>query len=566
MSPSPALESAGGSALDLGTLSLRALTFAVAAFLLVGLAVPLAMMVVKSVQDASGAFVGLANYAAYFSSPAPRESITNTLVVGVVSTLVTIPLAFGYAYGIHRSCMPGKAFFRNAALIPLLTPSLLFALALVQLFGNQGILRGLMFGHTIYGPIGIVIGMTFAHFPHTFIVISTALSLADRRHFEVAESLGTSRLRVFRTLTLPAAKYGLISASIVSFMLSITDFGIPKVIGGQYHVLATDIYKQVIGQQNFEMGSVVSVLLLLAAAGTFVLARIVQRRQVAMMSGRAVPYEPAPRKAFDVAMFLFCAAIAAAIIGVLAVAVASSFIKFWPYNLDFTLKHYNFDLAAGGGWQAYRNSVTLATWTALAGTVIVFLGAYLVEKTRELRPVRQLIQALAATPMAVPGLVLGLAYIFFFNKPGNPLGVLYGSMAILVLVTIVHFYSVTHFTLLTALKQVDPDFESVSDSLKASRLRTLGRVTVPLCMPAILDVSIYFFLSAMTTVSAVVFLYSTHTNLASIAVLNMDDAGEFAHAIAMAVVISATCIGARLVHYLLTRGIHRRTQAWRAPS
>jgi iron(III) transport system permease protein len=548
---------------DLGAFALRGLTLAVAAFLVVGLAVPLAFVLAKSLEDAGGRFVGFANYAAYFSGGAALRSIANTFVVGLVSTLVTIPLAFVYAYAIHRSCMPGKAFFRNVALIPLLTPSLLFALALVLLFGNQGVLKGLLLGESIYGLIGIVIGMTFAHFPHTFIVISASLSLADRRLFEAAESMGTSRRRIFWTVTLPAAKYGLISACIVSFMLSITDFGIPKVIGGQYNVLATDIYKQVIGQQNFEVGAVVSVLLLAGAALTFVLARLVQRRQVAMMAGRAIPYEPSPRRLFDAAMFAFCALVALAIVGVLAVAVASSFIRFWPYNLGLTLKHYNFDLAAGGGWQAYRNSLTLAVLTAGAGTAIVFTGAYVVEKWRGLAPVRRLIQALAATPMAVPGLVLGLAYIFFFNKPGNPLGFLYGGMTILVLVTVVHFYSVTHFTMLTALKQVDPEFESVSDSLKASRFRTIARVTVPICMPAILDVSIYFFLSAMTTVSAVVFLYSPATSLASIAVINMDDAGEFAYAIAMACVISATCIAARAVHHVVTRGLKRRAQAWR---
>jgi iron(III) transport system permease protein len=245
------------------------------------------------------------------------------------------------------------------------------------------------------------------------------------------------------------------------------------------------------------------------------------------------------------------------------VAGVSSFIRFWPYNLSLTLKHYNFDVAAGGGWQAYFNSLQLATWTAIVGTVIVFLGAYVVEKSRGMHRTRKLIQVLAATPMAVPGLVLGLAYIFFFNKPGNPLNFLYGTMGILVVATIVHYYSVTHFTMVTALKQLDADFEAVSDSLKAPRHRTLWRVTVPLCMPAILDVSIYFFLSAMTTVSAVVFLYSTDTALASIAVINMDDAGEFAHATAMAMVIVATCIAARIVHWLLTRGIHRRSQAWR---
>ena len=554
-----------GRAADLSETLLDAVAILVAAFLLAGLAAPLAIMLAKSLQDLHGVFVGLANYAAYFSTGAPLQSIKNTLFVGVASTVVTIPLAFVFAYGIQRSRMPGKGIFRTIALVPLLTPSLLFALALVQLFGNQGMLKGLLFGESIYGPIGIVAGMTFAHLPHTFIIISTALSLTDARLYEAAQSLRASRPRIFFTLTLPSVKYGLISASIVSFMLSITDFGIPKVIGGQYNVLATDIYKKVIGQQDFETGAVVSVLLLLGAVIAFAGVRVVQRKQMATLSARAVPYEPRPHRPFDLAMFAYCGTVALAIVGVILVAAVSSFIRFWPYNLGLTLKHYNFDVAAGGGWQAYFNSLELATWTAVVGTVIVFLGAYVVEKGRGMRRTRRLIHVLAATPMAVPGLVLGLAYIFFFNKPGNPLHFLYGSMGILVVVTIVHYYSVTHFTMVTALKQLDPDFEAVSDSLKAPRHRTLWRVTVPLCMPAILDVSIYFFLSAMTTVSAVVFLYSTDTALASIAVINMDDAGEFAHATAMAMVIVATCIAARILHWLLTRGIHRRSQAWRGP-
>jgi iron(III) transport system permease protein len=539
-------------------------TIIVAAFLVLGLAFPLVLMLARSFEDKAGAFAGLANYASYFATSAPLTSIWNTFVIAIVSTLVTIPLAFAYAYAIHRTRMPFKGFFRTVALVPLVTPSLLFALSLVQLFGNNGILKELLFGNSIYGPVGIVIGMTFAHFPHTFIVISTALSLTDGRLYEVAESLGTSRARMFFTLTLPAAKYGLVSASIVSVMLSITDFGIPKVIGGQYAMLATDIYKKVIGQQNFEVGAVVSVVLLAAAVLTFAFARLVHRRQVTMMSTAAVAFEPRRNRKAEMVALAFCGAVAFAILAVLAVAAVSSFIKFWPYNMGLTLKHYNFDLAAGGGWQAYFNSLKLATYTALAGTAIVFVGAYLVEKSRILPRTRKVIHVLAATPMAVPGLVLGLAYIFFFNKPGNPLGFLYGSMGILVLATIVHYYSVTHFTMVTALKQLDPDFESVSDSLKSARARTLWRVTVPLCMTAILDVSIYFFLSAMTTVSAVIFLYSTKTNLASVAVVNMDDAGEYAHAIAMAMVIVATCAAARVLHWLLTRGIQRRSQAWRS--
>jgi iron(III) transport system permease protein len=166
-------------------------------------------------------------------------------------------------------------------------------------------------------------------------------------------------------------------------------------------------------------------------------------------------------------------------------------------------------------------------------------------------------------PLAVPGLVLGIAYIFFFNHPENPLGFLYGTMGILVICTIVHFYTVSHLTCLTALKQLDPEFEAVSLSLKSPVWRTFGKVTLPVCLPAFLDVASYLFLNAMTTVSAVVFLYSPETMLASVAVLNMDDAGDIAPAAAMALMIVYTSAVFRVLHALLTRFINSRTQVWR---
>jgi iron(III) transport system permease protein len=159
--------------------------------------------------------------------------------------------------------------------------------------------------------------------------------------------------------------------------------------------------------------------------------------------------------------------------------------------------------------------------------------------------------------------VLGLAYIFFFNHPDNPLGFIYQTMPILVICTVTHFYTVAHLSAVTALKQMDPEFESVSSSLKVPIYKTFWRVTVPVCVPAILDVSMYLFVNAMTTVSAVVFLYSPDTALASIAVLNMDDAGEVASAAAMGMMIVFTSAGVRFVHAILTRGIATKTQAWR---
>jgi iron(III) transport system permease protein len=542
---------------------MRLLIAVIGLYLVVALALPLGLMLAKSLQGSQDEFVGLANYVRYFSTPALFQSIGNSLGVSILSTVITVPLAFVYAYALTRSLMPFRGFFKTVALVPILVPSLLPGLALVYLFGNQGLLKAALFGHSIYGPIGIVMAEVFTTFPHALLIILAALGLADMRLYEAAVALRASRPKIFWTVTLPGARYGLISATFVVFTTVVTDFGAPKVIGGQYNVLATDVYKQVIGQQNFQMGAVVSVILLVPAVFAFVVDRTVRRRQVALLSARAVPYEPRPQRLFDVLMLAYCIVLGFAILSIVAVSQFAALVKFFPYNLTLTWAHYDFDQKGGGGWASYYNSIRLALLTGVIGTVVVFCGAYLVEKARGFALGRGIFHFLAMLPMAVPGLVLGLAYIFFFNAPANPLNVLYRTMTILVVNTIVHFYTVGHLTALTALRQMDPEFETVSASLKQPFYRTFWRVTVPVCLPSTLDIAIYMFVNAMTTVSGVVFLYGPKTELASISVLNMDDTGEIASAAAMAMMIFYTNVAARMLHLLLARWLEHRTQAWR---
>ena len=507
--------------------------------------------------------VGVENFKTYFSTPALARSIYNSVLMASISTVVTVSIAFALAYALTRSCMPLKGLFRGILTIPILVPSLLPGIALVYLFGNQGIFKDWLLGYSIYGPIGIVIGSVFFTLPHAFLIILTALSVADARHYEAAASLKASKWRTFTTVTVPGARYGLVSAAFVVFTLVITDFGLPKVIGGQYGMLAVDIYKQVIGQQNFEMGAVVSVILLVPAVLAFAVDRRMQKRQVALLSARAVPYAPKRNARMDGVCFAFACLVSLFILGMIAMCQIAALVKFWPYDLTLTTKNFAFDLMDGGGWAAYSNSIKLALLTAFFGTVIVFAGAYMVEKADGFRFGRGVFHFLAMMPMAVPGMVLGLAYIFFFNNPANPLNSIYGTMTILVVCTVTHFYTVAHLTALTALKQMDPEFESVGASLKQPFHRLFFRVTLPVCLPAILNIGIYLFVNAMTTVSAVVFLYSTDTKLASVAVLNMDDAGDIAPAAAMGMMIFYTNVVAKLLHAAVSRGLLMRTQAWR---
>ncbi len=506
---------------------------------------------------------GLENYRTYFSTPSLFHSIENSLWIATLSTLITVSLAFGFAYALNRSTMRFKGVFRLIAMIPILVPSLLPGIALVYLFGNQGMIRGLLLGESIYGPIGIVLGSVFFTFPHALIIITTALGISDARLYEAAISLRASRWKTFWTVTIPGARYGLISAAFVVFNLVITDFGLPKVIGGGYNMLAVDIYKQVIGQQNFEMGAVVSVVLLIPALFAFGIDRFVQKKQVAQLSARSVPYEPKPHKQFDWICLAYCSLVAIFIVGLIAVCQYAALIKFWPYNLSLGLSNYNFEVMDGGGWDSYFNSIRLAFYTAIVGTLVVFTGSYMVEKTNGFATTRSAFQFLAMMPMAIPGMVLGLAYIFFFNDPANPLNSIYATMGILVICTVTHFYTVSHLTAVTALKQMDREFEAVAASLKQPFHKLFAKVTVPVCLPSILDISIYLFVNAMTTVSAVIFLYSPDTTLASVAVLNMDDAGDIAPAAAMGMMIFYTNVAARLIHLFITRKVVRTTQAWR---
>ncbi len=507
--------------------------------------------------------LGFDNYRVYFSTPALFRSVKNSLTIALLSTLITVSLAFGFAYALTRSTMRFKGLFRLVAMAPILVPSLLPGIALVYLFGNQGMLKAFLLGESIYGPIGIVIGSVFFTFPHAMIIITTALAISDARLYEAAISLRASRWKTFRTVTLPGARYGLFSAAFVVFNLVITDFGLPKVIGGQYNMLAVDIYKQVIGQQNFEMGAVVSVVLLIPALLAFSIDRIVQKKQVAQLSARSVPFEPKPHKQFDAICFSYCVLVSVFIAGLIGVCQYAALIKFWPYNLTLSLNNYNFNVMDGGGWDSYANSLRLALYTAIVGTIMIFCGAYMVEKTNRFAATRSAFQFLAMMPMAVPGMVLGLAYIFFFNNPANPLNGMYATMSILVVCTVTHFYTVAHLTAITALKQMDKEFESVAASLKQPFHKVLSRVTVPVCLPAVLDISIYLFVNAMTTISAVIFLYAPGTTLASIAVLNMDDAGDIAPAAAMGMMIFYSNVCARLLHLFITRKVTRKTQAWR---
>jgi iron(III) transport system permease protein len=550
-----------GLAARLGLAAALAVALALALVFILG---PVLSLLLRGVQDGSGAYVGGLSFARYLATPALGESLLRSLRVAALSAAITTVIAFVYAYALTQSCMRFKPLFRAVALVPLLAPSLLMAISLIYLFGHQGLLKSWFGPGAIYGEAGIVLGSVLWTLPHALLILGTSLATIDGRLFEAAQTLGASGWRQFTSVTLPAARYGVAMAFAVVFVLVITDFGVPKVVGGQANVLATDIYKQVVGQQNFQMGAVVGCLLLIPALLATGVEMLLRRRQTAALSARAVPYTPTPHSLRDGLLLGFCSVVSLSLLAVIGVAIFASLASYWPYDLSPSLRNYRFDMMDGGGWTSYGNSLQLALWTALVGSLLAFGSAWLVDKPRPLAPVREALNLAATLPLAVPGLVLGVGYIFAFNSATHPLHPIYGTLTILVACTVAHFFAVAHLTMLSALRQLDREFESVAESLGVPAWRTLLAVHLPVTLPALLAVAGYFFVNAMTTVSAVVFLYSPDTTLASVAVLNMDDAGDVAPAAAMAVLIFVTAAVGRGLIALGSRALLVRTQAWRA--
>jgi iron(III) transport system permease protein len=529
-----------------GRLSENLAVLAFIAAMAVVLIAPLGVLGEQALTGPNGQFT-LAAFTRYLAQLGLAHSLVNTAMLGLGVTAIVLPTAFLVAFALERSRLPLKGLLQAAASTPLLIPSLLPALALVYLFGRQGLLTPLVGGKTIYGFQGVLIADSVAAFPHALIILRTALAAADGRLYEQARILGSPSWRTFWRITLPGARHGLVSAAVVAFSLTIADVGAPKVVGGNFDVLALDIYKAVLGRQDFQTGAVAAFFLLAPSLIAVAIERLAARKQAALVSSRSTPYVPPRDFARDASLGLGSLLIAGVIVGLLGVCQWAALVKQWPYDLSLSLDQYQLDRYDGGGWSAVIDSVWLGLATAGIGVVVAFTGAYLAERTQALKLLRGLVSAVALAPAAVPGLALGLAYVLFFNDPQNPLHPIYGTFAILVVCTVVHFYTVAHLTSVSALKALDSEFEAAGRVLGRGRLGLIRRVIAPLTAPALVEVAVYLFLGATTTVSAVVFLYPPDVKLAAVAVLNMDDAGDSAPAAAMGMLIVYVNLAARML-------------------
>ena len=552
-------------------------TWFILIFLIIIIVFPLGLLLIKSFENNSGEFIGLANFKEYFSNKNLLISLKNTFTISAASSIISLLLAFIYAYGIQRTTIKYKNIFKYIALMPLFAPTMMHGISLVYLFGRKGAVTTgffdkfpqLAFDINLYGATGIIIAEVLYIFPQIFLVLNIALSSTDYRLYEAADMLGTSNFRKFFTITIPNMKYGMISSFIIAFILSFTDFGAPKVVGGNYSVLATDVYIKVVGQNNMAMGAVVSIILLIPSVIAFFIDQKIQKKQGVVLNAKSIVYRAKKNKIRDTFFYIYTILICFFILSIFITIFVSAFSKLWPYNLSFSLNNFKFYDYNGGIEIFFKNSFILAILSGIFGTFMTFMSAYLIEKKENKTLKDKIIYFLSLVPLALPGMVIGISFIFFFNKSYftipflninimNPFNSIYKTIWIMVLANVIHFYSISFLTANTALKKLDKEFERVSLSMGIPWYKTFFNVTFPMCLESILEIFFYYFVNSMVTISALVFLYTSNLSLLSIAVINLDDTGEIAKASAMSIIILLTNVIIKIIYQIILNFLQKR--------
>ena len=501
----------------------------------------------------------------------------NTLVLGLATAAGTTVLGTLLALLSERSLVRSKVLVRVLSTLPIVTPPFVVGLGLILLFGRAGMVNqaleqwfGIEPSRWFYSAKGVWLAQMIAFTPIAYMMMRGVTQSISPSLEEAAQTLRARPLRAFFTITLPLLAPGLANAFLVGFIESMADFGNPIVVGGQFAVLSTEIFFAIVGAQ-LDPGRAAALALILStfALGVFMLQRwALGKGSYTSMSGKGdngiPPPLPAPVRRVAMAVAMPWLAFTALIY---AFAFAGGFVKLWGRDFSFTLQHFRTAFGfewdhgmvwLGAGWNSLWTTLTLAGMAAPLTALLGLLMAYLLARVKFRG--RDLFEFGALLAFAVPGTVLGVAYVMAFNVPPFELT---GTGLIILLCFVFRNLPVSIRAGTAALKQIDHSLDEASSMLGASTVTTLRRVVLPLLRPALVASLVYGFVRAMTTVSSVIFLVSAEYELATTFIIGRVGNGEYGVALAYCTVLTVLMLSATaLVQWLVgERKLGRRKAA-----
>ena len=513
------------------------------------LAVPAIRLLLKSFLGEDG-LTG-AYYLDVFSGKGFTTALGNSFAVSIVSALVAVGIAFVMAYITHYTRLPRgfKRFVQAVATLPMFLPTITYGFAIIYSFGKQGLITRLL-GHQffdIYGFGGLLVGYVIYTIPVAFLLIHNTMGYVDKKTLVVSKAMGDGTLSTFWIAILRPLLGTLAGAFIQAFFLCFTDFGIPASVGGDYEVIATVLYNEMLGGvPDFNRGAVISVVTLLPSIVSILLLRFLERYNIRYDRISDADLRRNPGR--DTAWGLSGTVLAILILCMFVVIFVVPLVERWPYQTGFTLEHFQEVFSDNELQTVYLNSLGMALATALFGTLAAYGAALITARSKLPGWCKQVIDAIALVTNTIPGMVLGLAFLFVFSGTS-----LQNTFPLMILCNIVHYFSTPYLMMKNSLSKMNAGWETTAMLMGDSWLKTIIRVVTPNALSSLLEVFSYYFINAMVTISALVFIAGARTMVLTTKIKQLQYINKFNEVFVLSLLILITNLIAKALFSLLAK-------------
>lgn len=506
---------------------------------------PLGLLLMKSFETEGG--VGIANYLEIFQTKGFLQALGNSFLIAALGALVATIFAFVMAYTVNYTNLPGgyKRAVKVLAVLPMLLPTITYGFAIIYSFGKQGVFTRI-FGKQffdIYGPAGLLIGYVIYTLPISFMLLNNTMGYIDKKYMVVSRVMGDSAFRTFlETVARPLV--GTLAVSFIQcFFLCFTDFGIPASVGGKFEVVASILYNQMLGSvPNFQNGAVVAMLMLLPSIISILIIAWLEKYNVRYTKISQIEMEKSPVR--DGLLAAATTVIILAVLSIFSVIVIVPFVKGWPYDMRFTLEHVQSVFTDQGLTMVYKNSLYVAILTALFGTLMAYGAALVTARSEISGRAKGIIEGIASVTNTIPGMVLGIAFMLGFTGTS-----LQNTFLIMIVCNLVHFFATPYMMMKNSLSKMNGSWEKTARLMGDSWLKTLIRVITPNALSSLLEVFGYYFINAMVTVSAVIFLAGARTMVITTKIKELQHFAKFNEIFVLSLLILITNGIAKLVFW-----------------
>ena len=518
------------------------------------LAVPAIRLLLKSFLGEDG-LTG-AYYLDVFSGKGFTTALGNSFAVSIVSALVAVGIAFVMSYIIHYTRLPRgfKRFVQAVATLPMFLPTITYGFAIIYSFGKQGLITRLL-GHQffdIYGFGGLLVGYVIYTVPVAFLLIHNTMGYVDKKTLVVSKAMGDGTLSTFWIAILRPLLGTLAGAFIQAFFLCFTDFGIPASVGGDYEVIATVLYNEMLGGvPDFNRGAVISVVMLLPSIVSILLLRFLERYNIRYDRISDADLRRNPGR--DTAWGLSGTVLAILILCMFVVIFVVPLVERWPYQTGFTLEHFQEVFSDNELQTVYLNSLGMALATALFGTLAAYGAALITARSKLPGWCKQVIDAIALVTNTIPGMVLGLAFLFVFSGTS-----LQNTFPLMILCNIVHYFSTPYLMMKNSLSKMNAGWETTAMLMGDSWPKTILRVVTPNAAASLIETFSYYFINSMVTISALIFLAGARTMVLTTKIKQLQYINEYDQVFVLSLLILATNLIAKAIFTWLANKSSRK--------